>query len=171
MIDFSYHFLKKHYNRFETKLTPFLSCRGLDSFGRIWDLRTGRCIMFMEGHLKSIYGIDFNCNGYQVATASDDDTCKIWDLRKNSILYTIPAHTNLLSDVRFQKDGGNFLVTSSYDNTAKVWSSKTWQPLKTLSGHDNKVMSVDISMDNQFIATASYDRTFKIWAPEDTISL
>lgn len=29
---------------------------GLDSFGRVWDLRTGRCIMFMEGHLKSIYG-------------------------------------------------------------------------------------------------------------------
>ena len=25
---------------------------GLDSFGRVWDLRTGQCIMFLEGHLK-----------------------------------------------------------------------------------------------------------------------
>lgn len=23
-----------------------------DSYGRVWDLRTGRCIMFLEGHLK-----------------------------------------------------------------------------------------------------------------------
>ena len=25
---------------------------GLDSFGRVWDLRTGQCIMFLEGHLR-----------------------------------------------------------------------------------------------------------------------
>ncbi|KAK9878963.1 hypothetical protein WA026_003782 [Henosepilachna vigintioctopunctata] len=139
---------------------------GLDSFGRVWDLRTGRCIMFVEGHLKSIIGIDFSPNGYQFATASEDNTCKIWDLRKRNVLYTIPAHTNLISDVKFQKDSGDYLVTASYDNTAKLWTNRTWQPLKTLSGHDGKIMSVDISPDNQFIATSSYDRTFKFWAPE-----
>ena len=32
---------------------------GLDSFGRVWDLRTGQCIMFLEGHLKGITGISF----------------------------------------------------------------------------------------------------------------
>ena len=31
--------------------------KGLDSFGRVWDLRTGQCIMFLEGHLKGITGI------------------------------------------------------------------------------------------------------------------
>lgn len=140
--------------------------RGLDSFGRVWDLRTGRCIMFMEGHLKAILGIDFSSNGYHIATASEDNCCKIWDLRKRSILYTIPAHTNLISDVKFQKDSGNYLVTASYDNTVKLWTTRTWQPLKTLSGHDGKIMSMDISSDNQYIATSSYDRTFKFWAPE-----
>ncbi|XP_045461463.1 U4/U6 small nuclear ribonucleoprotein Prp4 [Harmonia axyridis] len=139
---------------------------GLDSFGRVWDLRTGRCIMFMEGHLQSIIGIDFSPNGYHIATASEDNTCKIWDLRKRNILYTIPAHTNLISDVKFQRDGGDYLVTASYDNTAKLWTNRTWQPLKTLSGHDGKIMCCDISPDSQYIATCSYDRTFKLWAPE-----
>ncbi|XP_033221362.1 U4/U6 small nuclear ribonucleoprotein Prp4 isoform X2 [Belonocnema kinseyi] len=138
-----------------------------DSFGRVWDLRTGRCIMFMEGHLKSIFGIDFSPNGYHIATGSDDNTCKIWDLRKRSCIYTIPAHTNLLSDVKYQKGEGQYLVTCSYDGTAKIWSNKTWQPLKTLPGHDGKVMSTDVSPDNQFIATSSFDRTFKLWAPEN----
>ncbi|KAF7283852.1 U4-U6 small nuclear riboprotein factor 60K isoform X1 [Rhynchophorus ferrugineus] len=139
---------------------------GLDSFGRVWDLRTGRCIMFMEGHLKSIYGIDFSPDGYHIATASEDNNCKIWDLRKRAHIYTIPAHNNLISDVKFQKIEGNFLATASYDNRVKLWTNKTWQPLKTLSGHDGKIMSCDISADNNYIATTSYDRTFKIWSPE-----
>lgn len=117
----------------------------------------------MEGHLKAVLGIDFSPNGYHIATASEDNSCKIWDLRKRSVLYTIPAHTNLISDVKFQS---SYLVTASYDNTVKLWTNRTWQPLKTLSGHDGKIMCVDISTDNQYIATSSYDRTFKLWSSE-----
>jgi len=39
------------------------NCRGLDGFGRVWDLRTGRCIMFMEGHLRGVLSVDFSPNG------------------------------------------------------------------------------------------------------------
>ena len=35
----------------------------MDAYGRVWDLRTGRCIMFLEGHLKPIISIDFSPNG------------------------------------------------------------------------------------------------------------
>lgn len=97
-----------------------LSVSGLDAFGRVWDLRTGRCVMFLEGHLGSIYGVDFSPNGYHIASASQDNSCKIWDLRRRQPVYTIPAHTNLVSDVKYQKDGGHFLATSSYDSTTKV---------------------------------------------------
>lgn len=50
---------------------------GLDAFGRVWDLRTGRCVMFLEGHLGAIYGIDFSPNGYHIASASQDNSCKV----------------------------------------------------------------------------------------------
>lgn len=139
---------------------------GLDSFGRVWDLRTGRCIMFMEGHLRAIFGTDFSPNGHHMATASEDNTCKIWDLRKRAILYTIPAHTNLICDVKFQKESGDYVATASFDGSVKIWTSRTWQPIKTLSGHDGKIMSMDLAQNNQWIATSSYDRTFKLWSPE-----
>ena len=73
---------------------------GLDSFGRVWDLRTGQCIMFLEGHLKGVTGADWSPDGYHIVTCSQDNTCKVWDLRKRNIEYTIPAHTNLVSNVR-----------------------------------------------------------------------
>jgi len=44
-------------------LFGFSLLSGLDAFGRVWDLRTGPCIMFLEGHLKEIYGLNFSPNG------------------------------------------------------------------------------------------------------------
>lgn len=37
--------------------------RGLDAIGRVWDLRTGRTAMVLDGHVQAIYGIDFSPNG------------------------------------------------------------------------------------------------------------
>ena len=125
--------------------------KGLDSFGRVWDLRTGQCIMFLEGHLKGItgtswatshlftdslninnqLGVDWSPDGYHIVTSSQDNSVKIWDLRKRNIEYTIPAHTNLVSNVKFDWSG-EFVITSSYDTTAKIWAAKTWLPLATL---------------------------------------
>ncbi|XP_041968755.1 U4/U6 small nuclear ribonucleoprotein Prp4 isoform X2 [Aricia agestis] len=139
---------------------------GMDAFGRVWDLRTGRCVMFLEGHLGPVLGVDWSPAGYQLATAASDNQTKIWDLRRRTAIYTIPSHTHLVSDVRYQRSHGHYLLTSSYDKTAKLWSNPAWHPLRTLSGHDNKVMSADISLDNKYIATCSHDRTFKLWAPD-----
>lgn len=35
-------------------------------------------------------------------------------------MYIIPAHSNLISQVKYEPQEGYFLVTSSYDMTAKV---------------------------------------------------
>lgn len=67
-----------------------------------------------------VLGISFSPNGYHLATGGEDNTCRIWDLRKKRSLYTIPAHANLISQIKFEPQEGYFLVTASYDMTAKV---------------------------------------------------
>jgi U4/U6 small nuclear ribonucleoprotein PRP4 len=137
---------------------------GMDSFGRVWDLRTGQCVMFLEGHLKGVICVDWSPDGYHVITGSLDNSCKVWDLRRRNIEYTLPAHTNVVSNVCVERaNGGEYLLTSSYDGTAKVWAAKTWQPLATLKGHDSRLMGCDISPDGSMVATCSYDRTFKLY--------
>lgn len=71
-------------------------------------------------HFK-VLGISFSPNGYHLATGGEDNTCRIWDLRKKKSFYTIPAHSNLISQVKFEPHEGYFLVTASYDMTAKVY--------------------------------------------------
>ena len=41
-----------------------LSISGLDSCARFWDLRSGKCIMLFEGHLKNVLSLDFSPNGW-----------------------------------------------------------------------------------------------------------
>lgn len=60
------------------------------------------------------------CFSYHIATGSEDNTTRIWDLRKRLCIYTIPAHMNLVSSVKYQPVYGHYLITSSYDNTARV---------------------------------------------------
>lgn len=98
---------------------------------------------------------------------SEDNTVRIWDLRKRGGLYTIPTHRNLVSRVKFDPVSAHFLLTASYDRTAKIWSCKDWKLQTTLAGHEDKVMCADISRDGtNSIITGSYDKTIKLWQPD-----
>jgi len=38
--------------------------RGLDAIGRIWDVRTGRTAMVLDGHVQAIFALAFSPNGF-----------------------------------------------------------------------------------------------------------
>lgn len=84
-----------------------------------------------------VLGVSFSPNGYHLATGGEDNTCRIWDLRKKKSLYTIPAHSNLISEVKFEAQEGYFLVTASYDMTAKVCP---------LSDHDDSYIKLKFNL-------------------------
>lgn len=68
--------------------------------------------------------MSFSPNGYHLASGGEDNLCRIWDLRMRKSLYTIPAHSNLISQVKFEPQEGYFLVTASYDMKVKVRSCR-----------------------------------------------
>nr|XP_043607902.1 U4/U6 small nuclear ribonucleoprotein PRP4-like protein [Erigeron canadensis] len=90
--------------------TETASC-GLDAhaLAHVWDLGSGRSILALEGHVKPFFQvleISFLPNGYYLATGGEDNTCRIWDLRKKRSLYTIPAHASLISQIKFEPQEG-----------------------------------------------------------------
>jgi WD40 repeat protein len=70
--------------------------------------------------MLQVLGVSFSPNGYHLATGSEDNFCRIWDLRKRKNIYSIPAHKNLISQVKYEPQEGYFLATSSYDTKAAV---------------------------------------------------
>ncbi|KAI0983321.1 hypothetical protein GJ496_001210 [Pomphorhynchus laevis] len=142
---------------------------GNDTYGRVWDLRTGRCIMFLNGHLKAIVSASFSPNGYLMATGSADHSVKLWDLRQVKETCTIAAHSNIVSQVKFQRNvHPSMLITSSFDQSIKVWSSTTWNAIKVISlAPEQKITSIDHSSDRKILAATSYDRSIRIWCTSD----
>eukprot|EP00536_Pseudo-nitzschia_multiseries_P002543 jgi/Psemu1/235790/estExt_Genewise1.C_340077 len=134
----------------------------------LWDLRTGKSAHHFLGHAKRVLCSEFSPNGFQLATAGDDGTLKIWDLRKRKQFASVPAHSKLVTQLRFEErrsggvNGGEFLVSSSFDGTAKVWSARDWKLLTTLRGHEGKVMGTGLLKDCG-VVTCGFDKTLKLW--------
>ncbi|KAL7539214.1 hypothetical protein ACHAXR_010882 [Thalassiosira sp. AJA248-18] len=133
-----------------------------------WDIRTGKSACHFLGHARRVICSEFSPNGFQLATAGDDGTIKIWDLRRRRPSASIPAHTNLITQLKFanssSSQNGEFLASSSFDGTGKIWSTRDWKLLTSLQGHAGKVMGIDV-LDGPScgIVTCGFDKTLKLW--------
>jgi U4/U6 small nuclear ribonucleoprotein PRP4 len=129
----------------------------------VWDIRIGQPIMGLHGHYKQILSSEFHSDGYQLATGSQDNSIRIWDLRKKTSVANIPAHTKLISDVHFEKDHSRFLYSCSYDGTFKVFSTIDWTEHFCQDCSSNRLSSVSLSKGADHIFLTSMDKKVFIY--------
>ncbi|MEO1400178.1 MAG: hypothetical protein AAFV72_02875 [Cyanobacteria bacterium J06635_1] len=113
------------------------------------------------GHSNTVWSVAFSPDGEMIATASGDNTVKLWN-QSGDVLQTLNEHSAQVLSVAFSPDGQT-LATASFDETVKLWS-KTGKELQTLKGHSDVIFSVAFSPDGQTLATASFDKTVKLWS-------
>ena len=65
-----------------------------------------------------------------------DESVRIWDVKTGKCLKTLPAHSDPVSAVDFNRDGA-LIVSSSYDGLCRIWDTASGQCLKTLIGKEN----------------------------------
>ena len=99
----------------------------------------------------------FSPDGRLLATASRDDTARLWDPATGEHLRTLTGHTDGVWGVAFSPDG-RLLATASNDSTARLWDPATGEHLRTLTGHTDGVRGVAFSPDGHLLATASQRR-------------
>lgn len=117
----------------------------------------------LQGHENNVLSICFNPDGKTIATASRDNTAKVWS-SDGKLLKTLKGHQKQVYDVNFSPDGKK-IATASADGTVRLWSSDG-QLLQVLEGHSEAVHGVDFSPDGNKIATASADGTAKLWSSD-----
>ena len=133
-----------------------------------------------EGHTDLLNMLDSTIDGKWLATASKDNTARLWKLDEQTnkfICFAVfEGHASSVTAVGLPRtpitDYPKFLITASEDLTIKKWSipkHHTELPIViknsdyTRKAHDKMVHAIDISPNNDFLATASHDKTAKIW--------
>ena len=76
----------------------------------------------LKGHAEAVMGVSFRPDGEIIATASLDNTVKLWN-SNGILLTTLTGHRGVVTGVSFSPDG-TFLVSASLDQTAILWNVK-----------------------------------------------
>jgi len=80
---------------------------------------------------RAVISVAFSLDGKMLASGSEDQTVKLWNIHTGECLETLHGHSKRVCSVAFSSDGKT-LASGSGDETIKLWAFKTGECLKTL---------------------------------------
>ena len=115
----------------------------LDGVARLWDVRSGNCVMRLEAHSRRICAASFNFDGNRFVTSSFDGLCRVWDTLNGQCSTTIVSPSMgskgvpAVSAARFSPNG-QYVLLSTLDSAIRLWDIDVGKCVKTYRGHANK---------------------------------
>src|SRR5436190_637390 len=91
-----------------------------------WMFFRDRSLLTLQGHTDAVWGVAFAADGTRIASASGDQTVKVWDAQTGKEQFSLQGHVNQVRCVVFSADGRR-LASGSDDHTVRLWDAQTGQ--------------------------------------------
>ncbi|XP_056422619.1 peroxisomal biogenesis factor 7 isoform X3 [Hyla sarda] len=131
-----------------------------------WDPSIGKSLCTFIGHENIVYSTIWSPHiAGCFASASGDQTLRIWDVKSPVSKLVIPAHQAEILSCDWCKYDQNLLVTGAVDCSLKGWDLRTIrQPVFELHGHTYAIRRVKFSpFHASILGSCSYDFTVRLW--------
>lgn len=127
---------------------------------QIWSVASGARVLRLSGFTQAITQITYSPKGQWLATASTDNTIRIWQAETGKLQAQI-VHQGPINSLAFSSNG-QWLLTASTDGTAQLWQTATGRSQYILR-HTGAVNQATFSPSSQWIATACDDGKARLW--------
>ena len=139
----------------------------LGGTARFYDAWTGEERQRLYAHRDTIANLEFSPDGALLATASRDQSVRIWDIDKGVQVTSYVDLGDRIQDIEFSPDGEYLLIglgeagnfpdggDSPADSSAYLWDLRNRTQAQVFTGHSNWVWAADISPDGSWFASGS----------------
>ena len=132
---------------------------------KIWDTRSGFCVVTFTEHSSNVTGCQFTKKGQVFFTSSLDGSVRAWDMLRYRNFRTFSSPTrSSFSSVAVDPTGEIVCAGSLDSHDIHIWSVQTGQLLDSLSGHQGPVSSLAFSDAGDKFISGSWDNTARIWS-------
>ncbi|XP_046846081.1 WD repeat-containing protein 37-like isoform X2 [Xenia sp. Carnegie-2017] len=116
----------------------------------------------LKAHTGAVMAVDWLPDGKRVVTASWDNTAKLWDAERSTVIQTLTGHDDELTHTCSHRSQ-DLIVTASHDSTFRLWDFRTpsLHSVSVFQGHASTVTSA-VFTDQDVVISGSDDRTVKV---------
>lgn len=116
---------------------------------KIFRSDSGAHLRTLKGHQLRIWRATFSSDGRMLATASFDNTARVWDVESGKEVQSI-LHKSWVSDASFNPSDSRLLTTCG-DGSARLWDTKTWREVLVLTKQNVPLFGGKFSSDGNSI--------------------
>ena len=126
----------------------------------ILDGITGTQSAILSEHTESVEFVAFSSDGTLLASGSDDETVKLWDVQTGGVVNTFYGHTNLVYSVSLSVDC-TMIASGSADKTIHLWNIQMEECHQIIEQHEPVAYVIFSPINSQHLMFISDGKVWK----------
>ncbi|MEE8104961.1 MAG: serine/threonine-protein kinase [Planctomycetota bacterium] len=115
----------------------------------------------LDAHQGRVTALAFAPDGKRVATGSEDNRIRIYEVGEDTALFDIPTPLPKVSMLAFSPDGS--VLAAALDHQIYLFDAQTGNPRGALTGHERAVTGLAFQADGTVLVSSSTDKTLRFW--------